>query len=414
MAKFKVIAVNDAGKLEVRREEADNLQELEKRYLEGRVPLVTTKKVREPGDPKPDRTDAPLKQKVLFFRQLANCNQIGMDVLESYRLIESTMVDTKFLGIFTQKNKMREIVGTIRHGIEEGESQSVLMARYPKLFDEVTLALLRSGESSGRLVDTCEQIVTLLQRSSEIKREVRSVMMYPMIITIVIALMITYLMWQVVPTFAGLYKSVNMALPPQTQIVVAVSQFFTQYPIPALGTVLLFITLILRGPKLVSGNWRLHKFVLAIPIFGMIQRMVIMATFARAFCLLIESGIHIRDILHLLKGLSENVWYRKIIARAVIAVDDGNDFAPAFIEDSTVMTKTFSLQVEFGVRTSRMAQILRPLAETMEAELNRFVKDLKQPVESLMIMAVGSVVGFVLLAILSPIFNIGQVIEKGM
>jgi len=78
------------------------------------------------------------------------------------------------------------------------------------------------------------------------------------------------------------------------------------------------------------------------------------------------------------------------------------------------MTKTFSLQVEFGVRTSRISQILRPLAETMESELNRFVKDLKQPIESLMIMAVGSIVGFVLLAILSPIFNIGQVIEKGM
>jgi type IV pilus assembly protein PilC len=414
MAKFKVIATNEAGKFEVRREEADNLQELEKRYLAERVPLVTARKLREPGDPKPDRTEAPLKQKILFFRQLANCNQIGMDVLESYRLIESSMVDTKLLGLLTQKNKMREIVGIIRRGIEEGESQSVLMARYPKLFDEVTLALLRSGESSGRLVDTCEQIVTLLQRSSEIKREVRSVMMYPMIIAVVITLMITYLMWQVVPTFAGLYSSVNMALPPQTQLVVGVSKFFTQYPVPALGAVAMFVTLLIRSPKLINRNWRLHKFVLSLPVFGMIQRMVIMATFARAFCLLIESGIHIRDVLHLLKGLSENVWYRKLIAQAMIAVDDGNDFAPAFIEDSTVMTKTFSLQVEFGVRTSRMAQILRPLSDTMEADLNRFVKDLKQPVESLMIMAVGAVVGFVLLAILSPIFNIGQVIEKGM
>ena len=155
MAKFKVIAVNQAGKFEVRREEADHRQELESRYLADRVPLVTATKLREPGDPKPDRTDAPLKQKILFFRQLANCNQIGMDVLESYRLIESSMIDQKLFGIFTQKNKMREVVGRIRRGIEEGESQSVLMARYPKLFDEVTLALLRSGESSGRLVDTC-------------------------------------------------------------------------------------------------------------------------------------------------------------------------------------------------------------------------------------------------------------------
>lgn len=414
MAKFKVIAVNDADKFEVRHEEAENLRELESRYLAERVPLVSGKKLREPGDPKPDRTDAPLKQKILFFRQLANCNQIGMDVLESYRLIESSMIDQKFLGIFTQKNKMREVVATIRRGIEEGESQSVLMARYPKLFDEVTLALLRSGESSGRMVDTCEQIVTLLERSAEIKREVRSVMMYPMIISVVITLMITYLMWQVVPTFAGLYSSVNMALPPQTQIVVGVSKFFTHYPVPALGGVALLILLIVRSPKLINSNWRMHKFVLKLPVFGMIQRMVIMATFARAFCLLIESGIHIRDVLHLLKGLSENVWYRKVIAKSIIAVDDGNDFAPALIEDTTVMTKTFSLQVEFGVRTSRIAQILRPLTETMENELNRFVKDLKQPVESLMIMAVGSVVGFVLLAILSPIFNIGQVIEKGM
>lgn len=414
MAKFKVIAVNQAGKFEVRREEADSLQELESRYLDDRVPLVTARKARERGDAKPNRTDAPLKQKVMFFRQLANCNQIGMDVLESYRLIESSMIDTKFLGIFRRENKMRGIVAKIRAGIEEGEPQSVLMARYPKIFDGVTLALLRSGESSGKVADTCEQIVTLMERSSEIKREVRSVMIYPMIITVVIALMITYLMWNVVPTFAGLYKSVNMALPPQTQIVVAVSNFFTQYPVPAFGMVAALILLIIRGPKLINRTWRLHKFVLRIPIFGMIQRMVIMATFARAFCLLIESGVHIRDVLYLLKGLSDNVWYRKIIAQSIIAVDDGHDFAPAFIEDSTVMTKTFGLQIEFGVRTSRISQILRPLAETMEAELNRFVKDLKQPVESLMIMAVGSVVGFVLLAILSPIFNIGQVIEKGM
>ncbi|HEY0790557.1 MAG TPA: type II secretion system F family protein, partial [Chthoniobacterales bacterium] len=83
-------------------------------------------------------------------------------------------------------------------------------------------------------------------------------------------------------------------------------------------------------------------------------------------------------------------------------------------QDKVVMTKTFSMQVEFGVRTSRIAQILRPLAQNMEIELSRFVKDLKQPVESLMIMVIGSIVGFVLLAILSPIFNIGQVIEKGM
>jgi len=71
-----------------------------------------------------------------------------------------------------------------------------------------------------------------------------------------------------------------------------------------------------------------------IPLFGMIQRMVIMTTFARAFSLLVESGIHIKDVLHLLKGLSENIWYRKIIAESMINVDDGNDFAPAFIEDT--------------------------------------------------------------------------------
>jgi type IV pilus assembly protein PilC len=414
MSQFKIIAVNDAGKIESRIEEADNLHGLEARYLLDRVPLLTAQKKREPDDPKPNRKDAPLKQKILFFRQLANCNQIGMDVMESYKLIESSMIDQKILGLYTKKNEMREIVAEIRRGIEEGEPQSRLMARYPKIFDEVTLALLRSGESSGKIADTCDQIVTLLERSSEIKREVRSIMMYPMIILIVITLMITYLMWKVVPTFAGLYKSVNMALPPQTQIVVGVSNFFTTSPVLAFGLVFSFIFVIIRAPKLIASTWRLHSFVLMIPLFGMIQRMVIMTTFARAFSLLVESGIHIKDVLHLLKGLSENIWYRKIIAESMISVDDGNDFAPAFIEDTVVMTKTFSLQVEFGVRTSRISQILRPLAETMESELNRFVKDLKQPIESLMIMAVGSVVGFVLLAILSPIFNIGQVIEKGM
>ncbi len=414
MSSFKVLALNDAGKIVGRREEADSLHDLENRFIAERVPLLRAKKIREPGDPKPNKADAPLKQKILFFRQLANCNQIGMDVLESYRLIEGSLVDTKLLGVFTRKNPMREIVAEIRKGIEEGEPQSVLMARYPRIFDEVTLALLRSGESSGKIADTCEQIVTLLERSSEIKREVKSVMVYPMIVTVVIALMITYLMYKVVPTFTGLYSSVGMALPPQTQIVVAVSNFFTTNTLVAFALVFGFIFLVVRLPKLIASTWRLHGLVLKIPVFGMIQRMVIMATFARAFCLLVESGVHIKDVLSLLKNLSDNVYYRSIIARAILNVEDGNDFSPSFIQDTKVMTKTFSLQVEFGVRTSRIAQILRPLAETMEAELGRFVKDLKQPVESMMIMVVGSVVGFVLLAILSPIFNIGQVIEKGM
>ncbi|MBV9488119.1 MAG: type II secretion system F family protein, partial [Verrucomicrobia bacterium] len=348
MAKFKVLAVNESGRIEPRSEEAESLQALESRYLADRIPLVRAKKVREPHDPSANRASAPLKQKILFFRQLANCHQIGMDVLESYRLIETTMVDQKFAGIFTRKNKMREVVAEIRRGIEEGEPQSVLMARYPRIFDEVTLALFRSGESSGKIADTCEQIVGLLERRSQISREVRSVMMYPMIISVVITLLIAYLMWKVVPTFAGLYSSVNMSLPPQTQVVIGVSNFFTQNPLPALGLVVGVIFAIVRSPKLITRSWRLHKFVLSIPIFGMIQRMVIMATFARTFCSLLEAGVHIRDVLYLLKGLSENVWYRRIIAQSIINVDDGQDFAPAFIEDSTVMTKTFSLQVEFG------------------------------------------------------------------
>jgi type II secretory pathway component PulF len=328
--------------------------------------------------------------------------------------VRRSLVDTKALGFFTQKNKMRQVVAEIRAGIEEGEPQSVLMARYPRVFDEVTLALLRSGESSGKLMDTCEQVVILLERTAEVKREVRSVMMYPMMICIVITLLLAYLMWQVVPTFAGLYSSVNMALPPQTQIVVGVSQFFQNYPVIALGLTAAIVLVVIKAPKIIAGTWQLHGFVLKIPIFGMIQRMLIMATFARTFALLVEAGVHIKDTLNLLKSLSDNVLYRRIVAKAILAVDDGNDFAPAFIEDTAVMTKVFSLQLEFGMRTARIAQILRPLAETMEAELSRFVKDLKQPIESMMIVAVGSVVGFILLAILSPIFNIGQVIEKGM
>jgi type IV pilus assembly protein PilC len=335
-------------------------------------------------------------------RQFATLVASGMPMLRSLQTLEEQ----------TQDERIRDAIGGVRGDVEAGSTLEQGMGRHPKVFDRLYRAMVRSGEQSGRLEDSLDRIAYQVEKADALKRQVKSALMYPILVFGVAAVVLIAVVAFIVPVFVGIFEELGeengeeSALPMPTQMCVTVSEAITGYwfiLIPA--TVAIFVAFF-RWKRSEAGRAVWDRFVLRLPAqIGDVIQKVALARWSRTFSGAVSAGVPMLQAIKLTGETSGNVVLEQAMDDVYASVKRGGSLA-APIEANPIFPPMVGHMVAVGEETGQLEHMLTKIADFYEAEVDAKVKALTSLIEPIMILFVGGIVGFIVIAMYLPIFSL--------
>jgi type IV pilus assembly protein PilC len=339
----------------------------------------------------------------VFARQFSTLVASGMPMLRSLYTLEDQ----------TEDERLKDAIAGVRTDVEAGSSLADAMERRPKIFDNLFRAMVRSGESSGRLDDALDRVAHQLEKVDALKRQVRSAMMYPAFIFAAAILIMLAVVIFIVPVFVDSFKEVvadqpgeSADLPMMTQITVGISDFVTGYWFIWLPGVIGLAIGFIQWKKTDWGHHQWDLIKLRIPFhIGDLVRKVSVARWSRTFSGAISAGVPILQSIQLVGQTSGNVQVEEAMNAVYASVKGGGTLAGP-IEKSEVFPPMVGHMVSVGEETGQLEQMLTKVADFYEAEVDTKVKSLTSLLEPIMIVVVGGMVGFIVISMYLPLFSL--------
>jgi type IV pilus assembly protein PilC len=339
----------------------------------------------------------------VFARQFSTLVASGMPMLRSLYTLEDQ----------TEDERLKDAIAGVRNDVEAGSSLADAMERRPQIFDTLFRAMVRSGESSGRLDDALERVAFQLEKMDALKRQVRSAMMYPaFIFTAAILIMLAVVIF-IVPVFANAFKEAvadqpgaSADLPTMTQITIGISNFVKDFWFIWLpGTIGGFIAFF-QWKKTDTGRGQWDRLKLKLPFhIGDIVRKVAVARWSRTFAGAVGSGVPLLQSIKLVGQTSGNAVVEQSMDDVYASVKAGGTLAHP-IEESEAFPPMVGHMMSVGEETGQLEQMLTKVADFYEAEVDSKVKALTSLLEPIMIVAVGGMVGFIVISMYLPLFSL--------
>lgn len=337
---------------------------------------------------------------VFFTRQLSSMISAGLTLLKSLEILKEQF-----------KNKaMVEVVGNIIANIEEGMSFAQSVAKHPEVFSPVYTALIRASESSGLLDKALLRLADTLEKKQKLRSTVKSALMYPAIVIILMVAVVTIMMLFVIPQLSNLYKNLNISLPLPTRILVGLSNFTIAFWPVVLGFFVLLISIYKRWRKTQSGQLIVDKLMLKIPVFGPIIRKTIFVEFSRTLGLLLGSGTLVVESLIQSSNVTGNIHYKNAILEVSNKVEKGVTIGDA-MSTSILFPQMLVQLVKVGEQTGKLDETLVKASEYFEEEVNQSVKTLTTAMEPFIMVVLGAGVAFLIISVITPIYNLTNSIQ---
>jgi type IV pilus assembly protein PilC len=339
----------------------------------------------------------------VFSRQFATLIASGMPMLRSLYTLEDQ----------TEDELLKESVVGIRQDVEAGASVSVAMERHPKVFDKLFVAMVRSGENSGRLEEALDRVAYQLEKLDALKRQVRSALLYPTIVLAFAAVVLTAIVAFVVPVFVGIYKDIaqdqpgtDTSLPKMTQITVGASNLVTHRAYILVIAIAIGVWAFRKWKRTEVGRdqWDTIKLRLPVKIGDVVQK-VALARWSRTFSGLITAGVPLLQSIEITGQTSGNTKVEKAMDDVYASVKRGGSVA-APIAAAEIFPSMVGHMVAVGEDTGALEHMLTKIADFYEAEVEAKVKALTSIIEPALLMIVGGVVGFIVISMYLPIFDI--------
>lgn len=336
------------------------------------------------------------KSLVVFTRQLSTMVDSGMSLLRALYILEDQ----------TEDEVLKEVLREVREDIEAGASLGDALERHPKTFNDLYVAMVRAGEAGGILEDTLRRVAGQLEKDESLRRQVKSAMMYPTIIMIFAFIVLIALLSFLVPVFSGIFKDLGGELPMITRICVTMSNAIHDY----------WFVLIFGPPALWFGfkKWRetenghrlWHKFLLRVPFkIGDIIHKVALARWSRSFASLTAAGVPILQCIDVAGRTAGNNEVLLAMEDVTRSVETGGTVADP-LKNSPVFPAMVGHMIGSGEETGALDQMLGKVADFYEDEVDAAVKALTSILEPVMIIFVGGIVGFIVIAMYMPMFKI--------
>ncbi len=343
-----------------------------------------------------------LPQLMISTKKMATMLRSGLSILPALEMVRDQVENP------TLKTTMNQIYGDV----ESGSSLSQAFAKHPDVFSSIYINLVKAGESSGRLDVFLDKLVLNLRKTIKIKKSIQSAMLYPSILLTVATVVVGIMMIFVVPVFAQMFGSIGSELPAPTLMIMTISNFLRDpygggvLAVGILALILGFRFLISRNAE-VRKKW--HATLLKLPVLGPMILNSNLAQISMVYGNLSGAGVPVIEALDITAASSKNEVVRDAIQLAKRGVFSGEPLSK-LLGEIEVFPSTFSQLVSVGEQTGNMTEMLETISSYYEEEFDTSVEKLAQMMEPLMIVFLGGVIGFILVAMYLPIFKMGQVV----
>ena len=337
---------------------------------------------------------------VMVTRNLGSMITAGLTVSRALSVIDRQ----------TKNPKLKLVVTKMIARINQGDGFGESLKEFPEVFNDLYVAMVRAGEEGGNLAGTLQTLAIQMDRTNSLKKKIKGAMIYPSIVMIVMVVIGILMMIFVLPQITGVFKSMDTELPGTTKFLIATSDFLVNYTFLALGGMLAGIVGFIYALRTKWGKIATSWIIPKLPVIGAMAKETNAARTARTLSSLLDSGVDVLQSIEITQEVVQNVFYKKILKEAGERVEKGTALSEIFIERNDLYPILVGEMILVGEETGQIAGMLGELAEFYENEVERKTKDLSTIIEPLLMVVIGTGVGFFALALIAPIYSIGDAI----
>jgi len=343
------------------------------------------------------------KDLVVFTRQFGTMINAGLPLVQCLEIL-STQSENKVL---------RETVTEVKGQVEGGSTFSDALRRHSKVFDDLYVNMVHAGEVGGLLDTILTRLAKHIEKAMKLKGQIKSAMIYPSAILGVAGIVITVLMIWVIPIFEKMFKEMSggkMGLPGPTQLVIDISNAFQDYWYILVAIVVGCVVAVKKYYATPNGRMAIDKLLLKTPIFGDLIRKASVAKFTRTLGTLLSSGVPLLDGLTICAKTSGNKVIEEALVNARVSISGGKTIADPLTE-SQVFPKMVTHMIAVGESTGALDAMLGKIADFYEDEVDQAVASLTSLLEPVMMVFLGVIIGFIVIAMYLPIFKMASAIQ---
>jgi type IV pilus assembly protein PilC len=356
----------------------------------GEISFLTSKKVKS-------------KELVVFTRQMSTMISAGVPLTKAMATLEEQ----------TESAYFKQVINNLSKDIEGGTTIGDAMAKYPNVFDEVYVNMVKAGEAGGILDDILKRLAIQAEKNETMKKKIKSAMTYPMVISFIAVGAFFAITMFILPQIGKVLKDLggpDKKLPPLTQFMLNMSDFMQNNAVMIIIALVVAVFLIRRYIKTPKGQYKFHSLLLKIPVMKDIVTKIAVARFARTFSSLLSSGVSVLEAIKVTSGAIGNKVIEKELNEAAKAVQGGHQLSEPILQ-SKHFPKIVGQMLAIGEETGEIDQILVKVADFYEEEVETMIDGLSSIIEPVMIVTLGGMVGLLAASVMGPLASVGNSIS---
>lgn len=338
----------------------------------------------------------------VFTRQFSVMLDAGLPLVQCLDAIGQQHPNARF----------KQVLDQVRTDVEAGSTLSEALARHPKVFDTLYTNMIAAGETGGILDTILQRLAVFIEKIVKLKRALRSASIYPSLILSVAVIVLTVILWKVIPVFRTLFEGFNIELPLMTRAVIGLSEIVETYILFMLAGIALAAFGLRTYYRTENGRLFIDRFLLRTPILGDILRKIAVARFTRTLSTLLSSGVPILDGIEITAKTAGNAVLERVLLMIRRSIEEGKTMTDP-MKQSKFFPPMVTQMVSVGESAGELDNMLLKVADYYEEEVDTVVANLLTILEPLLLVVMGVIVGIIVIAMYLPLFKLIRVLSGG-
>ena len=350
-------------------------------------------------------------ERINYLLSRVKADELSMTTRNIGSMLKAGLTISRALSVVERQSSNPRLKGVLKRIIErinQGDQFNVALKEFPEVFNDLYVAMVRAGEESGTLAESLRTLSIQMERSNTLMKKIKGAMIYPVIVITIMVIIGILMMIFVMPQITGVFKGMQMDLPVTTKFLIAASDFMVNYTLVVIAGLIASVVGFLYFLKTKVGKIATSWIIPKLPIIGTLAKETNSARTARTLSSLLDSGVDVLQSIEITEEVLQNVYYKKILQEAAERVEKGTALSEIFIERKDLYPILVGEMILVGEETGQIAGMLGELAIFYETEVERKTKDLSTIIEPLLMVVIGASVGFLALALITPIYSISD------
>lgn len=337
-----------------------------------------------------------MHQKVVFTKNLGAMLSAGLSLSRALSIIERQ----------TKNKKLKSSVASLGSDVSQGKTLSEAMKSHPQVFSKLLVAMVGAGEESGSLAESLTIVSVQMDNIYKLQKKVKGAMIYPAVIITVMLIIGVLMLVYVVPGLTESFKDVKVELPMSTKLVIFVSDFAKNHAVLGLVGIVAIIGGLYGWTRTKSGKRSLDFITLRLPVISNIIKETNAARTSRTLSSLLSSGVPVAQALGITGDVIQNSYYKEVLKKSQESVEKGNSISSVFIENDHLYPIFVGEMINVGEETGNMSKMLMETALFYENEVSQKTKDISTIIEPVLMVFIGTVVGFFAISMITPMYSL--------